>query len=96
MSVVKKHVLLGISIIVLLVFCMGAFIMPQKAKATQIVLPDIQNNDFEQGLLGWQITAQNIDDEKHGITAQTCYGGANCYQFTQNQYTLKKLLPHPH
>ena len=48
MSVIKKAFLLGISTLVLLVFCMGAFMMPKTAKATQIVLPEIVNASFEQ------------------------------------------------
>lgn len=92
MSVVKKAFLLGISVVILLVFCMSAFIMPKNAKATVTILPEIQNDGFEQAdNLGWQITAENIDAQNHGLTSEVFYDGVNSYQLKQNHYVIKSV-----
>ena len=90
MSVVKKTIVLSISIIFLLVFCASAFLMPKTVKATEIVLPEIKNSSFEQlEPFGWQVNADEINGQNHGITSQVFYDGTSSYQLKQNVYTIK-------
>ena len=90
MSVVKKTIVLSISIIFLLVFCTSAFLMPKTVKATAIVLPEIKNSSFEQSEpFGWEVNADEINGQNHGTTNQVFYDGTSSYQLKQNVYTIK-------
>lgn len=69
---------------------MGAFLMPKNAKATEIILPDIENASFEQSEpFGWAITPQDELVQNHGQTTENFYDGLNAYQLSQNQYLVE-------
>lgn len=90
MSAVKKAFLLGISTLILFVFCMGAFLMPKTAKAAQIILPEIVNASFEQNQpFGWDITSVNLDSNNHGVSSEVFYDGLSSYKFKENEYLIK-------